>query len=252
MLKTLVAVLALALLTAPPALAAKVNFSGEVTYRERIALPPDAKLRIELIDLALPDRPRLAVSAPTGAGQVPLAFTLTFEDSLILPQHDYALRAEIRGTNFLFRNTEPFPITPLAQTEPAVIVTSPVIAQAEPTPSEEPAAPQQLPLVNIIWQASMIGETPVPPAVEITLMLEPSMRAGGVGGCNSWFSQARVDATSFAIGDIARTQRSCLADRNMLEQSFFDALKAATSWRIDRDILLLLDRSATPLLQFTR
>ena len=77
------------LLAASPALAAPVQLPGEVTYRERIALPDTAVLSIELIDLALPDRPRLSVSAPTGHGQVPLAFTLTFEDSMILPQHDY-------------------------------------------------------------------------------------------------------------------------------------------------------------------
>ena len=66
-----------------PAFAAKVGLSGEVTYRERIALPDTATLRIELVDLALPDRPRVSVSAPTGAGQVPLAFTLTFEESVV-------------------------------------------------------------------------------------------------------------------------------------------------------------------------
>ncbi|HEY8945211.1 MAG TPA: YbaY family lipoprotein, partial [Polyangiaceae bacterium] len=56
-----------------PVLAARVQLAGEVTYRERIALPTEAILKIELIDLALPDRPRVSVSAPTGAGQVPLA-----------------------------------------------------------------------------------------------------------------------------------------------------------------------------------
>ena len=70
------AVLAAAL-AASPALATQVQLPGEVTYRERIALPDAAVLSIELIDLALPDRPRLSVSAPTGAGQVPLGFPLT-------------------------------------------------------------------------------------------------------------------------------------------------------------------------------
>src|SRR5215213_4378669 len=87
-----------------PSLAAPVQLPGEVTYLERIALPDAAVLSIELIDLALPDRPRLSVSAPTGAGQVPLAFTLTFEDSLILPQHDYAINAEISAGDIRFRN----------------------------------------------------------------------------------------------------------------------------------------------------
>ena len=249
MLKIL-APIALALLAAQPAFAAKINLSGEVTYRERIALPDTATLRIELIDLALPDRPRLSVSAPTGAGQVPLSFTLTFEDSLILPQHAYALNAEISAGDIAFRNPEPYPVTPLAQIEPVLIVTSPM-AQVNP-PSAEPVAATELPILNVTWQATMIGETPVLPSVEMTLLVESSMRAGGVGGCNSYFSQAQIGDSRFAIGDVAKTMRSCLNERNMLEQSFFDALRAASSWRIDNDTLLLLDDSSTPTLQFTR
>lgn len=241
-----------ALLMAAPALAAPVQLPGEVTYRERIALPESAVLSIELIDLALPDRPRLSVSAPTGAGQVPLTFTLTFEDSLILPQHDYALNAEISAGDVRFRNAEPLRVTPLAQTEPVVIVTN-LVAQAEEQPSSEPAAaPQDLALLNITWQAISIGETPVPPGVEVTLQIESDMRAGGVGGCNSYFSQATITEDSFAIGEVARTQRSCFYERNMLEQNYFDALKAAVSWVIDNDTLTLLDGAAKPTVIFER
>lgn len=245
--------LALALLVASlvsPALAAQIALSGEVTYRERVALPDNATLRIELIDLALPDRPRLSVEAPTGAGQVPLSFTLTFEDSLILPRHDYALNAEIHAAGLTFRNAEPYPVTPLAQTEPVSIVTS-LVAQAEPAAPQAETGPTDLAILNVTWQATMIGPNPVPPGVDMSLLIENDMRAGGMGGCNSWFSQAMVAETAFAIGDVAKTQRSCLYERNMLEQSFFDALKASTSWRIDNDTLLLLDSSANPTVQFT-
>lgn len=244
--------LPLLLLLAPsPAIAAKVNLSGEVTYRERIALPDTAVLSIELIDLALPDRPRLSVSAPTGAGQVPLAFTLTFEDSMILPQHAYALNAEIHAGDVHFRNAEPFNVTPLAQTEPVVIVTN-LVAQTE-QPSIKPVAePEALPLLGITWAATVIGETPVPPGVETTLLIEADMRAGGVGGCNSFFSQTTVTEDSFAIGEVARTQRSCMYERNMLEQSYFDALKAAVSWSMDGDTLTLLDREGKPAVTFER
>lgn len=240
------------LLAASQAMAAKVNLSGEVTYRERIALPDTAVLSIELIDLALPDRPRLSVSAPTGAGQVPLAFTLTFEDSMILPQHEYALNAEISAGDLRFRNVEPFLVTPLAQTEPVVIVTN-LIAKVEPTASSEPLpAAEELPLLGITWQATSIGENAVPPGVEISLLIEADMRAGGVGGCNSFFSQSTVTADTFAIGEVARTQRSCLYERNMLEQSYFEALKAAVAWRVDGDTLTLLDRTGKPAVTFER
>jgi putative lipoprotein len=239
------------LLTLSPAAAASIQLPGEVTYRERIALPDTAVLSIELVDLALPDRPRLSVSAPTGAGQVPLAFTLTFEDSLILPRHQYALNAEITAGDLRFRNAEPFLVTPLAQTEPVVIVTS-LVAQIDQPSSEPVAEPEDLPLINITWQATVIAETPVPPGVDITLLIESDLRTGGVGGCNSFFSQATVTKDSFSIGELARTQRSCLYERNMLEKSYFDALKASVSWLMEGDTLTLLDAAAKPTLTFER
>lgn len=240
------------LLMVAPALGAPVQLPGEVTYRERIALPEAAVLSIELIDLAWPDRPRLSVSAPTGAGQVPLAFTLTFEDSLILPQHDYALNAEISAGDIRFRNAEPLRVTPLAQLEPVVIVTNLVAQAEEQSPSQPAAAPQDLPLLNVTWQATTIGETPVPAGVEVTLQIENDMRAGGVGGCNSYFSQATITGDSFAIGELARTQRSCFYERNMLEQGYFDALRAAVSWVVDNDTLTLLDTAGKPTVMFER
>ena len=240
-----------AMLATSPTLAAQVQLPGQVTYRERIALPDEAVLSIELIDLALPDRPRLSVSAPTGAGQVPLGFTLTFEDSMILPQHDYAINAEISAGDIRFRNAEPYPVTPLAQTDPVLIVTS-MVAQNNTASSETVAAPQDLPLLNITWEATVIGETPVPPGVDITLQIESDMRAGGNGGCNSFFSQATITEDGFAIGEVARTQRSCFYERNMLEQSYFNALKASVGWVIDGDTLTLLDAAAKPTLIFER
>ena len=244
-------ILLTALLAASPAaFAAKIGLSGEVTYRERIALPDAAILKIELIDMALPDRPRVSVAAPTGAGQVPLAFTLTFEDSMILPQHSYAINAEIAAGDIRFRNIEPYPVTPLNQVDPIVIVTQSV-AQVQPT-SEQPAAEEGLALFGVTWQATSIAEQPVPPGVEITLLVESDMRAGGVGGCNSYFSQATITEDSFAIGEVARTQRSCFYERNMLEQSYFDALKAAVSWVIDNGTLTLLDSAAKPTVIFER
>ncbi|MEO6013201.1 MAG: META domain-containing protein [Devosia sp.] len=249
MLHELALSIALAMLFATPAAAAQMNLPGQVTYRERIALPEGAMLSIALVDLAIPDTPRLNVAAPIGSGQVPLSFTLTFEDSLILPNHAYALNAEIRAESFLFRNAEPYPVTPLAQIGQVVIVTNPVTETV--VSSSEPAqAPVALAILNTAWTATIIGEASVPNGVEISLLIEDDMRAGGVGGCNSYFSQAQIGEDSFMVGNVAKTMRSCLYDRNMLEQSYFDALKAARLWRIDNGVLLLFDSAGKTLVQF--
>ncbi len=243
--------LLLGLLTVSPADAARVDLVGEVTYRERIALPATAVLAIELVDLALPGRPRVSVSAPTGAGQVPLAFTLSFEDSLILPEHSYAITATITAGDIVFRNPEPYPVTPLAQVGPVTILAQRV-ARDEASAGAAGDSPLPPGIVGVEWTAGAIGDTPVPPGIAITLLIGEDMRAGGTGGCNSWFSQAQVTGQSFAIGEVARTLRACLSERNALEQAYFDALKAARSWAIDNDTLSLLDASGMTLLTFER
>ena len=63
--------------------AGQTTLSGEVTYRERIALPENGTLRILLVDLAAPDQPRVqAEGAIASPGQVPLSFNLTFDDTI--------------------------------------------------------------------------------------------------------------------------------------------------------------------------
>ena len=111
---------------ASPAIAAPIQLPGQVTYRERIALPEHANLEIQLIDETFPNLPpRLDVKAPIGHGQVPLAFTLAFDNTVILPDHSYALIASISDeTGLLFRNFQPYPVNPLAPAEPVVIVTN--------------------------------------------------------------------------------------------------------------------------------
>jgi putative lipoprotein len=131
-----------------------------------------------------------------------------------------------------------------------VIIVTNLIAQNDAAPTEQPAAAPALAILGTTWEATSINGVPVAPGVEITLLIEADMRAGGVGGCNSYFSQAQIGESSFNIGEVARTQRSCLYERNMLEQSYFDALKAATAWVIDNGTLSLLDSGGKPLLQF--
>lgn len=74
--------------------------SGTVTYRPRIALPPDAVVRVRLEDAGRQDAATawLAEQMITTDGrQVPIAFELQVADSLLSPTVRYTLRAEIRG-----------------------------------------------------------------------------------------------------------------------------------------------------------
>jgi len=81
-----------------PAFAAPKILSGTVVYRERIALPPSARLQVSLLDVSLADAPSktLARTVVRPRGQVPIPYKLRFDDVRIRPGHSYALQAEIR------------------------------------------------------------------------------------------------------------------------------------------------------------
>ena len=75
-----------------------VSVTGQITYRERIALPPTAQIEIQLTDVSLMDAPSrtIAQQSFTADGrQVPFAFSLTVDQRPLDPRHSYAVSARI-------------------------------------------------------------------------------------------------------------------------------------------------------------
>ena len=77
---------------------ASAMVTGTVTYRERIALPPDAVLEVQLFDLSLVDTAAILIAEQTVIvqHQVPLAFELSYDPADIDERMSYAVRAAIR------------------------------------------------------------------------------------------------------------------------------------------------------------
>ncbi|OEO29126.1 hypothetical protein VW23_027020 [Devosia insulae DS-56] len=250
-MRIVVAMVALLLALASPALAAKVTLKGDVTYRERIALPPGGTLSVSLIDLATPDQPRVSAKAPISSpGQVPLTFTLNFDDAVIVAGHSYALVAEIAGPDAVwFRNAEPYALDPLAPAAPILIIVNIVPQDGEPVATPEPVvAPEPSPILDITWQAETIGGAPSARGIVSSLSIASDMRAGGRGGCNSWFAQAEVNAERLIFSAVAATRMACVSDEaTKQEDSFFAALAATRFWRLDKDHLILLDAGGVEL-----
>lgn len=97
--------LALSLATLPLAACATimpseepVSVTGNITYRERMALPPTAQVEIQLADVSLMDAPSktIAQQSFTADGrQVPFPFTLTADQRRLDPRGRYAVSARI-------------------------------------------------------------------------------------------------------------------------------------------------------------
>jgi len=88
--------------------------TGTVTYLQRIALPPDAVIDVQLQDVSLQDVPATVIAAEryVAAGrQVPFPFELTYDPAGIDPKHTYAIAARITVDGKLrWINTQRYPV----------------------------------------------------------------------------------------------------------------------------------------------
>jgi copper homeostasis protein (lipoprotein) len=74
------------------------RITGQVTYRERIALPPDAAIHLTLEDVSRQDAPATFIAGqvvPTQGRQVPIPFTIYYATGDIDQRHTYHVRAAI-------------------------------------------------------------------------------------------------------------------------------------------------------------
>ena len=224
------------------ALADYFTFTGDVTYRERIALPADAELWVSLV--SLPGGSVIAsAAAPVGSrGGVPLEAGGLF-----------GLVAEIRSDGrTLFRNAPAMPVD-VPPAEPTLIIVS---FSPEPAPTPVRTAVPEVPsksLLDTAWTVTSIGGKPVLPETRVTLSIAPDHRAGGHGGCNNFFTEAEFEASPLSFGAVAATRMACAPDVMDQEAALFAALDATSDYRQeDGAALQLLDAAGVPLVGLVR
>jgi len=233
-----------------PALAQHVTFSGNVTYRERIALPPGAQLNVTLVELPHATPVAGASAKVPATGGAPLAFELHVRRTL-RADTTYGLIAEISaGNGFYFRNPTPVAVDPASPAAINILVRS----APAPKPVSEPDMP--LPpasLTDISWTVTSIGGRPVSGTRPITLSIGADLAVGGNGGCNNYFTEASFETDlPLAFGPIAGTRMACEPTVMAQEARFFAALGATAGYLLEGDTLKLVDAAGVPLLGLIR
>ena len=88
--------------------------TGTVTYRERIALPPTAVVKVQLADVSRADAPAIVLGDEiirTEGRQVPFAFTIEYDPARIDPRFTYVIQARIEdGDKLLFISDRSYPV----------------------------------------------------------------------------------------------------------------------------------------------
>ncbi|GAA4384852.1 YbaY family lipoprotein [Hymenobacter koreensis] len=111
--------------TAASSQSAMAEVAGTLTYRERIALPDDAVIEVELVDMSGGDAQVrvLAQQRWQAAGkQVPFAYRIAYHPDSIQQNRRYGVQARIRygepaATQLLFVTDKAYPV--LTQSQPS-------------------------------------------------------------------------------------------------------------------------------------
>ena len=86
---------------------------GEITYRERIAVPPGAQLEVLLLDVSRADAPSETIGGVTlsDIGQPPYTFEIAYRPEQIIASHTYVVRARLMHEGrLLFTTDQAYPV----------------------------------------------------------------------------------------------------------------------------------------------
>ncbi len=219
------------------------SVTGTATYRERIALPPDATLYVELQDISRADAAAVTLAAQRYAlNGVPSDFELTYDDALIREGMTYAVRGAIYGGDELLFTTDTIhPVLTNGEGNTAELL----LVQTNRQGSET--------LEGTEWTAIGIDGAILDSKRPPQLSFAQGGAFGGTGGCNRFSGQAEISGNSLEFPDnMAATLMACPPELEEVEDQFLAALQKVTNYAVAGDSLVLLDSAGEPVLKFVR
>lgn len=224
---------------------AAAKITGSVVYRERIALPNDAIVRVRLEAAAAPEMPAKRVAEiviPTEGKQVPIPFELAYDASAIHPGTRYQVRATISaGDNTLFVSRTTYPvITKGAPTKVEILV-----QQAGSGRNARVVASTTSLGLSGEWRLVALGEAMAvaePDARPASLLFDArNRRISGSTGCNHYMgTYTPGEGYGLKLEPSGMEMMACPDPATRQETAFLAALRATTAYRIEGAKLELL------------
>jgi putative lipoprotein len=226
---------------------APARVTGTATYKERVALPPNAVFEATLEDVSKADAKSevLGRARIENPGDPPIAFEIAYDPARIEPRRRYVVRARVLvGDRLFFTTDQAYPALTGGQGSEVALVMRRTSGQVQ--------APDE-PLEGTYWKLILLGDAPVEVAEkqrEAHFTLHPSdKRVSGSGGCNRLAGSYQVEGDRLTFGKIAATMMACPQGMET-ERSFLAALQKVSRAKIAQQQLELLDSSGSVVARF--
>lgn len=130
--------MAIAMTPLPPT---QSSVTGTVTYRQRIALPDNAIVQVQLLDVSRQDVAATVLGEQTitpNGRQVPFEFEISYDPAQIQAEHSYAIQARITVDGQLrFLNTSSYPVITNDNPNRVDVLVNSAEASTQPDPAPQ-------------------------------------------------------------------------------------------------------------------
>ncbi len=245
----LIAVLSAVLLSiASSGVAETMHVKTTVTYLERIALPPDAVLEVELLDTSLADAPSVRLSSQRfKLASVPRTVEIAYDTDLIDERHTYTVAARIiSDDHVIFRSTTATSVLTRGAPDSAELVLEMMPRRAGGNDADKSIYDTAWEIYEIAGRM-LIAENPP------SLTIDQDGQFGLYGGCNRFTGILDAANGEFSMpGNFAGTKMACPEDREKLEQDTIKALSAAVGYVTNGTNLALSNAAGVTVLRLRK
>lgn len=231
------------------------SIEGSVNYMQKIALPDNAILEIELIDLTAN---KIIVKQPYNKlGQVPINFKLNYLSNQVQTNHSYGISARIAvNDQVLFNTTQPYPI--LNENGNYIVMVLEMVGSSinndgieeDPTSDTEFNPPSAL--LNKNWKLTSIEGRNVLLGNQVKYPFIRFTKDGnfsGSDGCNSFRGTYSLgEDQQIKFSDAATTLMACMDGAKV--DNFLTNLGFVSNYNLSTNGLSLVDVNGRPLLGF--
>jgi putative lipoprotein len=195
--------------------------TGQITYREKVALPPQSVALVTLRDVTVANAASTIIAEQRidlAGRQVPIAFRLTIVRSKLQPQRKYSVRGTILGPDqkYLWTTMEEHLVD---SSKPSVAVGTLTMSRV----AADAADPQSR-LKSGEWTVVKLNGVDVPKGARATLKFGPSAVLSGRSFCNSFSGTYALAGQSLSLSPKASTLMACAPDVANLEKQLMDML----------------------------
>lgn len=220
------------------------QITGTINYRERLALPPDAVVEVQLLDVSRQDTAATALASaliPTRDRQVPIPFALAYDPAKIVERNIYAVRAVIRNQGaLLYSTTSQYPV--ITRGNPLKVdLMLDRVGQANALTEK---------LWGTAWVLEDLAGVGVVDRVQATLVFSSSGAVSGNASCNQFRGTATVTPDSIKLSPLAATRKSCMEAVMRQETRYLEALRTASRFAINGEFLFIYTAGPSQPLKF--